>query len=226
MQDDPRHATGRVSVSLENGEPSYEIVANSAYDFIASEALPDVRPGLIYHGSLAVRNSASKEALGVLKSGTDASIFVDVNLRAPWWRRDSTLELLMGANWVKLNRDELALLGDGCTDLLGAAQQFRDAQDLEGLVVTLGEDGAIAVAANQEPVRISPPERIVKVVDAVGAGDAFASVIILGLRQGWPLATTLERAQDFASELVQRQGATVSDRELYQSRCQQWESTR
>jgi fructokinase len=60
-------------------------------------------------------------------------------------------------------------------------------------------------------------------VDAVGAGDAFASVLLLGLRLGWPLATTMDRAQAFASELVQRRGATVSDPALYATLARRWE---
>jgi len=55
-----------------------------------------------------------------------------------------------------------------------------------------------------------------------GAGDAFASILILGLRVGWPLATTLDHAQAFASELVQRRGATLSDPGLYRAFAKQW----
>jgi len=72
-----------------------------------------------------------------------------------------------------------------------------------------------------EPVEVRP-EPVAQIVDAVGAGDAFASVLILGLRVGWPLVTTLEHAQAFASELVQRRGATLSDPQLYRSFAEQW----
>jgi len=221
LQDDPQHPTGRVAVTLESAEPSYDIVSDSAYDFIALDALPSVQPGLIYYGSLALRNPTSAAALQELRSDSDALVFVDVNLRDPWWRRDDVLALLKGAHWVKLNRDELRLLGDASGDELDAAERFRATHGLEGLVLTLGADGAVALATGQEPVRNSP-KPIGKVIDSVGAGDAFASVLILGLRLGWPLATTAARAQDFASELVQQRGATVSDLAIYWSYCQQW----
>lgn len=221
LQVDPEHPTGRVAIALDGGEPVYDIVPNSAYDFIASEALPDVDPGLIYHGSLAARNPVSMTALQALKTGADARIFVDVNLRTPWWRREGVLALLDGADWVKLNREELELLGNGVSDDISAAEGFRDAHGLEGLVLTLGAEGAVALRAGKDPVRVAPKSET-RVVDAVGAGDAFASVIILGLQLGWPLATTMERAQRFASELVQRRGATVSDPELYRSYCAKW----
>lgn len=221
VQLDPEHPTGRVTVTLDGGEPSYEIVADSAYDFIAADALPAAEPGLIYHGSLALRNPVSRETLKVLKSRAKALIFVDVNLRAPWWQRDSVLELMDDADWVKLNRDELALLGEGGSDEIAAAERFCAKHRLEGLVLTLGADGALALQAGQEPLQVSP-EPGVEVVDAVGAGDAFASVLILGLRLAWPLETTIERAQAFASVLVQQRGATVSDPRLYRSFLKQW----
>jgi len=221
LQDDPRHPTGRVSISLEDGEPSYDIVANSAYDFIDPGALPDLKPGLIYHGSLALRNRTSAMTLAALKSDANALIFVDVNLREPWWRRDDALRLFDRAHWVKLNRDELALLGDSADDELATAERFRDIHKLDGLVLTLGADGAVALTAGQQPIRINP-RPVGKIVDAVGAGDAFASVLILGLRLGWSMATTMERAQAFASELVRQRGAIVSDPNIYRSFCKQW----
>ena len=61
------------------------------------------------------------------------------------------------------------------------------------------------------------------VVDTVGAGDAFTSVIILGLMRDWPLALTLERAQAFASAVVGVRGATVQERAFYQPFIGQWE---
>ena len=60
LQFDPEHPTGRVTVTLEGGEPSYDIVADTAYDFIDPNALPSGEPGLIYHGSLALRSRGSK----------------------------------------------------------------------------------------------------------------------------------------------------------------------
>jgi len=221
LQVDPEHPTGRVTVMLDHGEPSYKIVPDSAYDFIASDALPDVAAGLIYHGSLALRNRDSRVALERLKPPSGAKIFVDVNLRAPWWERDGVLQLLDDADWAKLNRDELALLGDEGTDEIASAERFRAIHGLQGLVLTRGAAGAIALAQGEDPVEVRPGP-VAEVVDAVGAGDAFASILILGLRLGWPMATTLERAQGFASELVQRRGATVSDPGFYRALVEQW----
>lgn len=221
LQSDQQHPTGRVTVSLVDGEPSYDIVNHSAYDFIDGTALPALDASLIYHGSLALRNPPSHAALERLKSDTQGRIFIDVNLRDPWWQRQDVLTLVKDASWAKLNADELGELGANTSDPVAAAEAFRKAHGLEGVVLTLGADGAIGLSADQPPVRVRPSASV-EVVDAVGAGDAFSSVLLLGLSLGWPLAETMERAQTFAAELVQRRGATQQEPALYQSYRDQW----
>ncbi len=221
LQFDPVHATGEVDITLTDGEPRYEILPHRAYDYIRGEAIPPVTPQLIYHGSLALRNTESRQALSALQSAADCPIFLDVNLRSPWWQRDKILEMLSQAHWVKLNEHELAQLTgvEGCIE--ERARQFQRDYNLEGLVVTQGDKGAFAMSGEQPFAAITPSPAL-EVVDTVGAGDAFTSVLILGLHHGWPLQQTLERAQKFASQLVGRRGATVDDRDFYQMFAQLW----
>ena len=112
LQDDSQHPSGRVEVHFEGGEPAYQIVADCAYDFIDGSALPPADLGVLYHGTLALRNEVSQRALQRLKQQHDAAVFVDVNLRAPWWRKEQVQIVLGEARWVKLNEEELQLLGD------------------------------------------------------------------------------------------------------------------
>jgi fructokinase len=291
LQTDPERPTGRVAVSLKAGEPIFDIVANSAWDFIAADELPDLNPSLIYHGSLALRHPVSATALDRLLAGTGASgfryrhgdrslgqgggatprplRFIDVNLRPPWWQPGVVRCLLDDADWAKLNQDELACLSptsspdagsghDGAfipvstaamgpcppplageepglvatpADALAAtplaalaatAATFRAGHDLQGLVLTLGAAGALAVDAMGQTARVDAEP--MAVMDAVGAGDAFAAVTILGLLHDWPLALTLERAQTFASRIVQIRGATAPDPTLYLDLRQAWQT--
>jgi fructokinase len=60
------------------------------------------------------------------------------------------------------------------------------------------------------------------VVDAVGAGDGFASVLILGLIRNWPVQQTLDRAQAFASAIVGQRGATARDPGFYAPFLDDW----
>lgn len=220
LQTDPRLPTGRVEVSFHDGEPSYDIVRPCAYDAISAPADgADCR--LLYHGSLALREPPSRLALKQLKACGPALVFVDVNLRPPWWQRDALQELLLQANWVKLNGDELGELGRSAHAEPLDAAGFLSAYALDGLIVTHGSRGAELLTRGGERYTVRP-QRATEVVDTVGAGDGFASVIILGLSLHWPLDLTLQRAQAFASRIVASRGATVRDRRFYQPFIDEW----
>jgi fructokinase len=222
LQTDSVHPTGSVRVLIQDGEPHYEIVADSAYDFIAGELLEEKSTqGVLYHGSLAIRNPIARSALQIVKARHQGKIFVDVNLRPPWWERGTLLPLLHDADWVKLNETELAELCPGYANLETAMQSFCAQFNLETLVVTRGAKGAVAYDKQQYFVTVKQPASTA-VVDTVGAGDAFAALLLMGLSKQWPLKTTLERAQTFASALVGRRGATVADREFYSAFSVSW----
>ena len=222
LQRDKHHPTGTVQVSIEQGEPSYEIVPEQAYDFIAADQLPlNSADGLLYHGSLALRHEVSRQALAVLKQQHRGKLFMDVNLREPWWNKADILALVDDADWVKLNHHELQALQPEAIDVESAMSRFLTAHKLEGLIVTRGEQGALAINAAGEACLVTPTQTV-EIVDTVGAGDAFASVLMLGIHLGWPLQTTLNRAQAFASVLVGRRGATVQDIQFYQPFVQSW----
>ena len=97
LQTDPRLPTGRVQVTIEAGEPAYDIVCPAAWDAI--EAPTRERSGsppcaLLYHGSLALRSGPSRRACQSLREAGPGTVFVDVNLRPPWWDRERVLEPL------------------------------------------------------------------------------------------------------------------------------------
>ena len=220
---DPHHPTGTVAVALAAGEPAFTIRPEVAWDFIASDPveLPAVA-GLLYHGSLALRRVAARTAFEQLRRRLGAPVFLDVNLRAPWWSRNEVRALIAGARWIKLNRDELAALADA-GDEAAAVGELRDLGDVELVVVTRGAAGAAAYPRAGRALTVAPDPAGVRVVDTVGAGDAFASVLICGLLRGWPLATTLERAQAFASRIVGVRGALPDDPTLHRATRTAWE---
>lgn len=221
LQRDTRYRTGRVSVALKGGEPEYDIVAPCAYDAIDQAGLDAMHCRLLYHGSLALRHEKSRRALQALKAQAPETVFVDVNLRAPWWDRDTVLAAVGDAHWVKLNQAELDLLFPSSRGVEEQLQSFIRTFGLQGVVLTRGEQGATALTAGGEMLQVRP-ERSLTVVDTVGAGDAFASVVILGLMHGWSLSAILRRAQDFASLIVGNRGATLADRDFYQPLIEAW----
>lgn len=218
---DRRRPTGKVSVTLEDGEPSYDILPQRAYDAI----LPPP-PGvwdLLYHGSLATREPGSRQTLRVLRAGKPGLIFVDVNLRPPWWQRDAIADLLTGAHWAKLNRDELALLQPGEGSGRVAMETLLKRFALDGVILTCGAEGAALLTVDGD-YSFVVPEPATAVVDTVGAGDAFTAVMIVGLVQKWPPQRLLPRAQQFASRIVGLRGATSDDLALYAPFVNAWQA--
>lgn len=231
VQRDPLHATGIVQVMIEDDEPHYDIVADRAFDHIQSPD-PVPSPRLLYHGTLALRRSVSAGTLQGLQTAGPGLRLLDVNLRDPWWSRDDTLALVAGADWVKLNHDELLQLGAmqsdapdtdaaGNADVARQAGAFRRHYGLAGLVVTLGAAGVCAVIDDGRMLQL-PASPVPDLKDTVGAGDGFAAVLMLGLLRDWPIETTLERALAFAARICGQQGATAADPALYRPFIDDW----
>jgi fructokinase len=220
LQTDASLSTGRVTVSIVDGEPGYDIVRPVAFDAIDAAAVcRDCE--VLYHGTLALRDAKSRRALAALTATAPRLVFVDVNLRAPWWDPALLTEALHSADWVKLNADEMASLGDTTGDVDRDAEALRQAHDLDGLIVTRGAAGASVFTRDGDSSTVQPAAGTT-VVDTVGAGDAFAAVMLLGLIHGWPHATALARAQSFASRLVANRGATLGDVADYQPFIDAW----
>ena len=222
VQIDPDYPTGTVEVTINNDEPSYEILSDQAYDFIAAQQLnPANQYSVIYHGTLALRNDTSEQALNALKAHHAGKIFVDVNLREPWWQKESVNQWVSNADWVKLNHDELVQLAKPQNTIQDTMRFFLTKHNLDVLIVTCGSSGAMALTNAGEFLEVTPTGNI-SIVDTVGAGDAFSTILLIGMRQDWPLSVALERAQSFASALVKQRGATVKDLSFYQTFIDAW----
>ena len=220
VQRDPERPTGRVNVKFVDGEPGYDIQSDCAYDAIAAPALGTC--SALYHGSLALRSRTSARALEAIRASRPPLVFIDVNLRPPWWQRDQLQALLQRAHWVKLNEAELRELA-APRDAAAAAlmRQLLGDYALDGVIVTRGAAGACLLAAEGEYHEVAPSSSGA-IADTVGAGDAFASVMLIGLRRAWPLSLALQRAQAFAQQVIGRRGATVADAGFYRAVCASW----
>jgi len=220
LQRDDVRPTGSVEVSFNEGEPDYDIVDHAAYDYIESALLPELKGAwLLYHGSLALRHACSADTLQQIKENHALKTFVDINLRTPWWQQNFMLELITGADWLKLNEQELS-------DIYPTEKEDSLAKVLnlisEQLILTGGESGATAIPVNNEKKCSVTPQSISTVVDTVGAGDAFCSVFLAGCLLNWPLEMRMRRAQEFASAIVGIKGATPQSKDFYQPFIENW----
>lgn len=222
LQRDSAHPTGRVQISLVDSEPHYSILDHQAYDYIDVDAMPEFEAPWLYHGSLALRHIEARQKFLQWRKKYNGTVFVDINLRAPWWDHQQLQALLAGADWLKLNLDELLMLNPEGSDIEDQLRPLIARYGLSGIILTQAADGAQLHTAEGEVLTVKPTQRS-DIVDTVGAGDAFAAVCLLGLMANWPYHLMLERAQDFASALLAHRGAIVRQRDFYQSFIRQWQ---
>jgi sugar/nucleoside kinase (ribokinase family) len=74
--------------------------------------------------------------------------------------------------------------------------------------VTLGSKGATVI--ENGAVHFVKTKPVSKIVDLVGAGDAFAAGLLLGYSRNEPLAKSAGLGCDFASEIIQTEGARIA----------------
>lgn len=231
VQCDQNYPTGQVKVHFEGASHRFEILPEQAYDHIhatvARMVALSIHPELIYFGTLAQRQAASRRALKMVLGSVHAPAFFDVNLRAPWYAAQVLRRSLRQADTVKLNNEEMATLAEmfalpGDT-LAGHARAFMQMFDIGQVLVTCGAEGAWLVERDGEMVHAKAQQRMVDVVDTVGAGDGFSAVFILGQLNQWPVAQTLSRAHEFAAAICTLRGAIPKHSDFYEPFLSAWQ---
>ncbi len=217
------YSTGKVEVRFDDGEPSYRIVSQQAYDFL--QPFPDDLAsvddiGIIYHGSLIWRSPDSRNAVQSLRAGIDAPVFVDLNIREPWFQMQQLGSLLTGIDALKLNHRELEVItGRSLPEkemLCDSALALLSRYSIRAVWVTCGDLGAFYFD-NAGTEAFVPAVRIAQVVDTVGAGDAFSAAVIDGFLSQRSAGSILTDAVRFAARVCGLQGATTVDPSFYQS---------
>ncbi len=211
------YPTGRVEVQITDGQPSYQISQDVAYDHIRADLLPASGADFIlYHGTLALRHTEAQQAFDALAARQGCRLFVDINLRSPWWDKITVLDRLKRARWAKMNTDELADLGFADPNVDQAMAELMAQTTLEQLIVTRGADGSLVRTRAGELVPVPAPP-IKRYIDTVGAGDAFAAVYLQGLLSDRPIETNITLAQQLAADIIGMRGAIPTDKNLYRT---------
>lgn len=222
LQRDAARATGTVTVHMIGTQHRFEIGTDSAWDHIdAAEAVRVAResaPAVAYFGTLAQRSAVSRDAIRSALSASDALPFLDLNLRDGPDNRALAEDSLERARLVKVAEDELEQL---LTWFMPPGRQVRGTAietllqrfDLQRLTITRGAEGWACLDAHQGWLEgVATPTTV---RDTVGAGDAFAAVLLLGELGGWPLRTTLQRASAHASAVCGISGAVDAGSSIY-----------
>ncbi len=119
-------------------------------------------------------------------------------------------ELLKAVSVVIVNSFEAGKLLGRELPPSDAARELAKTLGVETCIVTAGASGS---AACHQGVIVFQPSFFVKVVDTVGAGDAYLGAFVAGMIEGLSLPATLKRAAAAGAIAVSRAGAGVVTRE-------------
>jgi sugar/nucleoside kinase (ribokinase family) len=156
-------------------------------------------------GLFAMPGIVTGELLGLLAFCREQKVVTVVDVVLPTnFKRGAEMEkLLPYVDWFLPNDAEAAVL-TGQTDPLKAVSVFRD-WGAHGLVVTLGERGAVGVLGN-EYWRCNAYRW--QTIDPSGAGDAFASGLITGIVNDWDFSRSLVYASALGASATRAVGTT------------------
>lgn len=222
VQTDPVHATGRVDVSLDSeGIPLFDIREDVAYDYIDLSAAATANAAaidMIYFGSLIQRTPGGfqqvRRFLG--RHGAGPTCFCDINLRPPHIQAEAIETSLVHADLLKLNDEELPAVSrllNGPSREKEIVQWLLRTYRITAIALTRGSEGSTFIT--RERTIDSAPAAAVTIMDTVGAGDAYASIIAAGTLKQLPMEQTLRIATDFSARVCGLTGAIPDSPDFY-----------
>lgn len=190
--------TGKVSVTLnKKGAASYVIEHPKAWDKIqfTTEALEKVKNSDAFvFGSLVTRDVISRETLYQYLKAASYKIF-DVNIRKPFYDIKTLSDLMLKADFIKFNDEELYEIAEDLGSPYNNLEQnlhFMSSKTAtKRICVTKGEHGAVLLFNDKLYYNSG---YLVDVVDTVGSGDSFLATLIHNLTAN----VTPQKALDLA----------------------------
>lgn len=227
VQVDAQHPTGRVDIALRNGEPTYDFLADVAWDHLEWtpkwQRLAETCDAVVF-GTLAQRCPTSRATVqSFVETARQAIRLFDVNLRVTFFDADSLRRGAELATAIKLNESELPVvlrllgLADHAANAASDEQSIDDSRrllqafsrtGLRHVVVTRGEQGT-ELLTHEASIRgaVATFEQHPQ-ADNVGAGDACSAGLLWGWLNGWPLERTVSLANRLGAFVASQPGAT------------------
>jgi fructokinase len=212
------YPTGRVNVTLDHAKvPTFEIRKDAAWDYIPWGATLETlarRVDAVCFGTLGQRSTQSRDAImRFLRATRESALRVlDLNLRQDYFDAAGVERSLELASALKLNDHELtvlaALCGTGASPTPATLKSIARRYDLRLVALTRGPAGAVLVAGDAESTELPPP---VRVVDTVGAGDAFTAAMVCDFLRGASLGLVNRHANEIAAFICSVPGATGTE---------------
>ncbi len=213
IQIDDTLKTGYVTVSLNNGQPSYKIHSGTGWEFL-DYVKSNTQPDYFVFGSLCLYFSHNKKSFEqYVKAFPNAIKVCDINLRTPFYNIENIELCLKNSDILKINDEELDYLAKNVFSCSDAIAHLKNNYKIQKIILTKGSKGADLFWDNKHYTVEAGKVNDLK--DTVGAGDAFTSQFIYGLLHQIKAEENLKRASDFASKICEQSGAIPKDKSIY-----------
>lgn len=214
------YKTGVVNVMInEKGNASYDILYPSSWDKIAltNEMIEKVSESDAFvFGSLICRDEVSRSTLYGLLDKAKYKV-LDANLRAPYYTKEILDELMLKADFIKLNDEELYEISQQLESPYNSFEQnikfIAEKTNTKHVCVTKGAFGAVLYYNGKFYYNSG---YFIKVVDTVGAGDSFLASLLVKLLRGKSPQKALNYACAVGALVAGHEGANpkISDKEI------------
>jgi fructokinase len=207
------YGTGRVTVTVNEGIPSFECSTDTAFDhLIWNDDLLKLAKSCnaVVYGTLAQRDPDSEATIQhFLREADPALKAFDVNFRGWHDRLESIIrQTLQHSDIIKMNEEELIPIRQifHQNSLSDAAflMWLSNTYSLKRAALTLGPDGCILATPDRV---IEAPGKPVHVVDTTGCGDAFLAALVIKTMEKASLEKTARFANALGALVATRQGA-------------------
>ncbi|MFV8376723.1 carbohydrate kinase family protein [Flavobacterium sp. LB1P62] len=214
------YKTGVVNVMInEKGNASYDIHYPSSWDKITPSKEMDEKVSesdAFVFGSLICRDEVSRSTLYALLDKAKYKV-LDANLRAPYYTADVLYELMLKADFIKLNDEELYEISQQLESPYNSFEQnikfIAEKTNTKHVCVTKGAFGAVLYYNDKFYYNSG---YFIKVVDTVGAGDSFLASLIVKLLRGKSPQKSLNYACAVGALVAGHEGANpkISEKEI------------
>ena len=188
--------------AIVNSDGKFDIAHPAAWDQIDIPDLEDGVYDLLYMGTLAQTSSFNRERLAHLVQSLTVNVFLDLNLRPPFYSKEIIFDSLRMANIVKVNVEEWQEIKK--LTVIEDPFGFMDYFNLSHLAITMGYEGARFFFDGQE-LQYRP--RKITEIDPTGAGDAFSAGLAMGILSNIPAIDILKLGCDAGAAVAGIRGA-------------------
>lgn len=181
--------TGQCLVTVNNGNPQYDVLCPAAYDKINAEdniikSIIEFGADVFAFGTLVQRDAVSRKAVrDILDSCRFSDVFCDVNLRKSCYDKDSCLCCLENASILKISSEEEPLLAEFGFYECGENERetiFNICKAFENIKIVLftkGENGSVIFDKSSNQYYDIHSVKT-NVVSTVGAGDSYSAAFM------------------------------------------------